>query len=97
MGDVLCILFLLAIPFLTIPSIVLVVRWKHFVCYILGYFFVLSSGIYVINFTPLINVGSDPYGLGRLVLNAGFLLSHIFLGFLLSLLIRFVLISDKKQ
>ena len=75
-------------PFLWIESIILTKNWKHFTQFAIinTIIFILYYG--VLNYTEIIDLGHDEYGLGVMFLNTLLIVSHILLGFVAALIIH---------
>jgi len=87
MDNLFAVLILIS-PILWFLSIYLTMDWKHFRKLFLLNFLLFLLYMVTINFTNLIDIGHDEYGLGIIALNLMMILGHITLGLVTSLYIR---------
>lgn len=75
--------FLLIIPIiLWIITIILVLKWKFLLHFIVSNILIGILGSYILTGTKIIDVGTDTFGLGTLFALIGFGIGHSILGFL---------------
>jgi len=75
-------------PFLWIASIFLTKEWKQFKSFAIVNTLIFVLYIFILNFTELIDLGHDEYGLRILFMNIFLIIGHVLVGFIAGLIIK---------